>query len=213
MKIYNHNTPAYRLKAPMARNLRNGAYFYSKEICDNILPLIRTERPIVTINDRVSCEDDAIVFIHNNIHPENYDWMADYNNLILVCGVPDTCPKVEHLGKAIYLPLSVDVEYVKQFANQKIYDIAFAGRRSKADGYTFEKGTVYLSGMNRELLLSQMAKFKRIYAVGRCAIEAKILGCEILPYDERFPDPNFWQVIDNKDAARILQEKLDEIDN
>ena len=67
--------------------------------------------------------------------------------------------------------------------------------------------------MPRELLLDELAKYKKAYAVGRCALEAKALGCEILPYDDRFPDPSIWKVLDNKEAAKILQEKLDEIDN
>ena len=37
-------------------------------------------------------------------------------------------------------------------------------------------------------------------------------GCEIMPYDKRFPDPSIWRVLDNRDAAKILQQKLDEID-
>ena len=57
-----------------------------------------------------------------------------------------------------------------------------------------------------------MAEYEQIYAVGRTAIEAKILGCEVLPYDVRYPDPRMWKVIDNKDAAKLLQKKLDVID-
>ena len=70
----------------------------------------------------------------------------------------------------------------------------------------------YIEGLPREELLAEMAKYKKVYAVGRTAIEAKILGCEVLPYDDRYPDPEIWQVLDNRDAAKILQEKLDEID-
>ena len=51
-----------------------------------------------------------------------------------------------------------------------------------------------------------------MYAVGRSAIEAKCLGCRIKPYDKRFPDPRIWKVVDNKDAAKILQRELDKID-
>ena len=57
-----------------------------------------------------------------------------------------------------------------------------------------------------------MSKYKKIYAVGRTAIQAKLLGCEIGVYDERFPDPNFWKIVDCKAAAKILQDKLNEID-
>lgn len=214
MQIVNHNSWSYRKHVPMASQLCNGAFFYSKEICEIMIPRLKTKRPFITVNDKTTCFDDAIVFIHNNLHPENYEWLKDYDNLVLVCGIPETCEKVAHLGKAIYLPLSVDVEYVEQFKREeKHFDIAFAGRRSKADDYKFEEGTQFLSGLGREKLLSRMADFKRIYAVGRCAIEAKILGCELLPYDERFPDVERWQILDTKEATKMLQEMLDEIDN
>ena len=67
-------------------------------------------------------------------------------------------------------------------------------------------------GLEHDELLRRMAKYKYVYAVGRTAIEAKILGCEVLPYDPRFPDPSVWQILDNKDAAKILQEAIDEIE-
>ena len=57
-----------------------------------------------------------------------------------------------------------------------------------------------------------MAEYEAIYAVGRCALEGLALGCNILPYDNRFPDPSVWKLLDNLEAAKILQEKLDEID-
>lgn len=212
-QIVNHNSWSYRRNALRGAMLRNGAFFYSKEICENIIPRIKTDRPWITVNDYTTCYDNAIVFVHNNLHPENYDWLKPYKNLILVCGIPETCEKVAHLGTAIYLPLSVDVAHVEQFRREeKHFDIAFAGRRTKANGYTFEEGTQYICGLGREALLSRMSDFRRIYAVGRCAIEAKILGCELMPYDERFPDVERWQILDNKDAAKILQKLLDEID-
>lgn len=212
-RIINHNSAHYRRRASMAMQTRNGAFFYSREICSNIIPRVNTARPWLTVNTRDDCEDGAIVFIHNNLHPENYEWLNGYKDLILVCGIPETCEKVAHLGKAVYLPLSVDVAYVEQFKREKTKQTAFAGRRCKANGYEFEKGTIYLSGLAREVLLGKMAEFKKVYAVGRCAIEAKILGCKILPYDERFPDPEIWKIIDNKEAAKMLQEILDDIDN
>ena len=57
-----------------------------------------------------------------------------------------------------------------------------------------------------------MAKYERVYAVGRTAIEAVALGCEILVYDGRYTDPTFWKVVDNLEAAAMLQEMLDSID-
>ena len=190
----------------------NGAYYYSKEIVDNIAPRIKTDRNWITINLSGYACDHAIVFVHNNVHPELYEWLNLYNDLILVCGIPETCDKIKHLGTPIYLPLSVDVGYLEQFKTEKTRDMAFVGRQPKRVGHDFPPGTDFIEKMPRDELLTKMAKYKKIFAVGRTAIEGKVLGCEILPYDERFPDPDFWQVLDNKDAADILQKKLDEID-
>ena len=126
--------------------------------------------------------------------------------------MPGTCQKVAHLGKTVYLPLSVDVAYVERFRRPKIADTAYVGRLNKMQGTKLPTQVLCLSGLTRTRLLTAMAQYKRVYAVGRCAIEAKILDCEILPFDPRFPDPSIWQVLDNKDAAKILQKELDKID-
>lgn len=209
--IINHDHVRYRRKWHKAgANRYNGAFYYSKEICRNIIPNVKTGRNWVTINIQGAGCDHAIVFIHNNLHPEHYDWLKRYKDLVLVCGVPETCDKVSHLGTAIYLPLSVDVDYVKQFrADEKVKgSVCFAGRKAKTGYGQLPDDIDYLYGMKRQDMLPKMAKYEKVYAVGRCAIEAKILGCEILPYDDRFPDVDRWQVLDNKEAAKILQEEL-----
>ena len=73
-------------------------------------------------------------------------------------------------------------------------------------------GIDYVSGLERNLLLQKLAYYKEAYAVGRTAIEAKILGLNILSFDPRYPNPNLWQPFDNKDAAKMLQKELDKID-
>ena len=208
--IINHDTQEYRKKWERAFNNQwNGAFFYSKEICKYIIPSIKTDRNWITVNVKgVGC-DHAIVFIHNNLHPEHYDWLSEYDDLILVCGARETCQKVKHLGKAIYLPLSVDVEDVKKYRTEKTKDIAFAGRRAKRKGIELPKDIEYLEGLPRTKFLKELAKFRRVFAVGRVAIEAKILGCKVLPYDERYPYPRRWRILDSRDAVPILQEKLD----
>ena len=189
----------------------NGAYYYSKEITENIIPRINTDRNWVTINNPGCCWDHSVVFIHNNQMPGLYEWLKDYKDLILVCGVPETCDKVKNLGHAVYLPLSVDTEYVQSFGDEKTKDTAYAGRPDKKT-INLPEGIDYLQNLPRPLLLKEMAKYRRIYAVGRTAIEAKILGCEILPYDPRYPDPERWQILDNAEAAEQLQKILDKID-
>ena len=211
--IFDHTNPAYRIRWNRSGvNRWNGAYYYSREIVRNIIPNVRTDRNWVTVNRYGQCADHSIVFIHNNLNPERYEWLSSYSDLILVCGVPSTCRKVEHLGKAVYLPLSVDVAYVQQFQTRKYLNRAFVGRPSKAKGHDFPHYTRIIGGMRRKQVLEAMAPYKSVYAVGRCAIEARILGCKVLPYDERFPNPDVWAVVDNKVAARKLQGILAMVD-
>ena len=196
------------------KNKHNGAFYYSKEIVKNIIPLVKTDRNWITVNIPGTGCDHAIVFIHNNLHPENYDWLHDYGykDLILVCGIPETVEKVSHLGHAVYLPLSIDVENVKKFKTEKTKDAAFVGRPAKRKGLELPEGIDIIEGLPRQQMLAQMAEYKTIYAVGRTAIEAKALGCRLKAYDPRFPKVSRWKVLDNKDAAKILQGLLDEID-
>ena len=211
--IISHEHPLYRMQWSNAgTNKYNGAYYYSCEIVNNIIPNVRTSRNWITINIPGVGFDHAIVFIHNNMHPENYEWLMKYKDIVLVCGVPQTVDRVSYIGKAIYLPLSIDVDYVKQFETEKTRDAAYVGRRSKRRRTFLPDGIDYLEGMRRDKLLKAMAEYREVYAVGRCALEAKALGCEIKPYDPRYPDPELWQVVDNREAAEILQRELDQID-
>ena len=192
----------------------NGAYYYSQEIVKNIIPNVQTDRNWITVNlPGIGC-DHSIVFIHNNLHPHNYDWLAKYDDVILVCGVPETCKQVSHIGKTIYLPLSIDVDSVQKYRQDEHNGAAFAGRPAKRHmvGVNIPKNAKIIEGLPREKFLQTMATFETIYAVGRTAIEARCLGCEIGVYDSRYPDPSIWQVLDNMDAARILQSELDKID-
>lgn len=189
----------------------NGAFYYSKEIVKNIIPNVRTTRNWVTVNVRGKAFDHSIVFVHNNMHPEHYEWLKRYKDLVLVCGVPSTVGKVSHIARSVYLPLSVDVGYVRQFEREKDRDVAFFGRKGKSKGHDFGDADV-IFGLPREDMLPLMARYRRVYAVGRTAIEARVLGCEVLPYDERFPDPSVWEVVDNLEAAAMLQRLLDGID-
>ncbi len=205
--VISHKHPAYIRKWQKAgKNKYNGAYYYSKEIVENIIPRLKTDRNFITVNvEGVGC-DHAVVFIHNNLHPGRYDWLSRYKDLILVCGIPETVEKVAHLGKAIYLPLSVDVEYVKKFAvKEKTRDTAFVGRPAKRKGVTLPEGIDILENMSRDQLLTEMAKYREVHAVGRCAIEAKILKCRLKAYDPRFPKVSRWKPLDNAKAAEMLQ--------
>lgn len=214
--IIDHNNLRYqRIRENAGANMYNGAYYYSREIVKNIIPKVKTDRNWITVNIQGEGCSHAIVFVHNNLKPEKYEWLYQYGftDLILVCGLERTCEMVKHLGTPIYLPLSIDLEYMKKFMGiEKTKDTAYAGRKSKTNMGRLPDGIDYLCGMKRAQLLKHMAEYKNIYCVGRTAIEAKVLGCRVLPYDERFPDPDIWRIVDNSIAAEILQQQLDIID-
>jgi hypothetical protein len=216
--IISHAHYFYRERLKNAGNNKyTGAYYYSQEIVKNIIPNVATDRNWVTVNIPKLAETDldlshSIVFIHNNLQPNTYQWLRKYDDLILICGIPSTMEKVQFFGTPIYLPLSVDVKSVEKYRHvTSTRDKCFAGRLNKLNNHV-PKSCDILTGMPQSKLLTKMARYHTVYAVGRTAIQAKILGCEIGVYDERFPNPSFWKILDNKDAANILQDKLNDIE-
>lgn len=207
VKIFSHESPEY------PKDIKeNGALMYSKEIVKYFIPNIKTTRNWVTIRKVPFCYDHSIVFIHNNLHPEFYDYLTNYKDLVLVCGLPETCEKVKQYGKSIYLPLSIPVDELKKYRTTKTKDVCYAGRKGKFAESNVLQSIPKVEDLPREEFLKELAKYKKVYAVGRTALEAKVLGCKILPYDPRFPNPEVWEVFDTLDAIKLLQAQLDEID-
>ena len=217
--ILDHTEPNYVKKrnSLIGGNKFNGAYYYSREIVRNIIPNVKTDRNWVTVRlADIPIPDHSIVFIHNNRNPNYYEFLREYKDLILVCGLERTVENMQYFGKAIYLPLSIDVEYVKRFrVEEKTKEMAFAGRLikiSKMYHAPVPKECDILTNMSQHRLLQAMADYKKVYCTGRTALQAKVLGCEIGVHDPNFPDPRIWKVIDNRDAAKMLQNILNEID-
>lgn len=215
--IIDHTHPIYRKRRFNAGNNKyNGAYYYSIDITKHIIPNINMDYNWVTVNMPELAKTDlnldhSIIFIHNNLQPNAYQWLRKYHDLILVCGVPSTMDKVKWFGTPIYLPLSVNVKQIEKYKRAvKDKIVAFAGRENKINNHV-PSYVDRLTNLPRYRLLQEMSRYQDIYAVGRTAIEAKILGCNIKVYDERFPDPNFWKVIDSEEAAKILNRKLKEL--
>ena len=217
--ILDHTEPNYVKKrnSLVEGNKFNGAYYYSREIVKNIIPHVKTDRNWVTVRlADTPIPEHSIVFIHNNRNPNYYEFLRNYKDLILVCGLERTVENMQYFGKAIYLPLSIDISYVKRFrVEEKTKEMAFAGRLikiSKMYHAPVPKECDILTNMSQHRLLQAMADYKKVYCTGRTALQAKVLGCEIGVHDPNFPDPRIWKVIDNRDAAKMLQNMLNEID-
>lgn len=192
-----------------------GALIYSILICKYFIPKIKTDRNWITINTG-RCYDHSIVFAHSNIDFEQrYKFLEGKKDLIIVCSQKSTMYKLRKYGHTIYLPLSVDVNYIKGFTAPKTKEICYAGREDKIYSEQFKnnENVDYICNRTHSDMLRELAKYKKVYAVGITAIEARILGCEILPYDERYPDVNLWQIHDCKEMIPILQQKLDRIES
>lgn len=214
--INNRDYQAYR-KA-YSKGSFNGAYFYAKEIEENIIPLVNTDYNWDLLGMRMTEHmDHSLIFIHHNVEWDStYSWLHEYKDIILVCSSWKTYAWATGSGyKAIFLPLSIDVDYVKQFKRKKKFGACYAGNKWKFKTDDLAK---YVpagvdcppADMPREELLKFIAPYKQCYAIGRCAIEARVLGCEILKCDSRY-EPEDFQVLDNKEAASILQRELDKL--
>lgn len=208
-----------RIFHPKGSGVHNGAYYYSQEIVKNIIPYVETNRPWDTMGMKfLRSADHAIVFLHHNKNPDkNYRWLWKYKDLIYVCSSQATFnwASKQYNGHAVFLPLSVDVDYVKQFATDKTKEACYAGnlwafKKPDIKKYVPEGVEFPPKNLPREELLKFVAPYKVCYAIGRSAIEAKILGCEVRNCDHRYDDVD-WEVIDNKQAAKELKTKLEDM--
>ena len=135
-KIFSHLSPEYKNYCKEHSIIPdNGAFYYSKELVENIIPKIKTKRNWVTVNIPSNCYDNTIVFIHNNKNPERYWWLEQFKNLIIVCSNYKTLRFMCELFPqfhCIYIPLSIDREYVERFkVKRKTKNTAFYGRLEK----------------------------------------------------------------------------------
>ena len=208
--IFSHESPEYR---DGVKNKDQGAYWYSTEIVEHFIPRVKTDRNWVTVGWDGKCFDHSIVFAHSNLYPKVYKYLEQFDDLILVCSWPQQMEAVKQWGRPVFLPMSIDVGKVEPYRRAKDRDVCFAGRMEKCPTrLKHTPGLDFVAELPRHEFLSELARYRRVFAIDRVAIEAKVLGCEVLPYDDRFPDPGFWRVIDSKEAAVMLQGILDGVD-
>ena len=215
MQIIDHNgREAKRLQKWLGKNRYNGAYYYSVEIGKFFIPKIRTRRNWVTVGTKQAL-DHSIVFVHETLSGPDcwrkYEHFFKCRDVVYVVSVRDDLEQFEPHGHAVYLPLSVDTKYVEKFKREKDRGTAFAGRDEWRQGIEFPDGIDYIGMVPREELLSEMARYRTVYAECRTAIEAKVLGCDVVKYHPLFAGEPF-DVLDSRDAARMLQALLDEVD-
>lgn len=213
--IIDHTHPEYiERRKEIGNGKYNGCYYYSKEIVDNIIPRVKTSRDWNTIGrDVEGMHDGMIVFLHDNSTPWHYDWLKKYKDLILICSSNYTMKSVVFSGTTVYLPMSIDTEYVKQFITDKTKDTCFVGNVwVRANTTTRIPDNVdFFSSIPREELLRKVAPYRKAFAIDRCAQECQVLGCELLEIETRYGCDS-TKVLDNRDAAKILQEELNRID-
>ena len=214
--INNRDYQAYR-KAYM-KGGHNGAYYYAKEIEENIIPIVNTDYNWDLLGMRLTWHmEHSLIFIHHCINMDTvYSWLKKYHDVILIVSQQHVFDWAVDQGyMAVLLPLSIDVNYVERFKRKKKFGACYAGNRwpfKRKDEEKIPNGVDFPpNNIAREDLLRFIAPYKQCYAIGRCAIEAKTLGCEILPFYWRYPDPSHWKVLDNEDAAKMLQKALDMI--
>ena len=176
--IIDHTHPLYaaKRKGLSKGNRYNGAYYYSRDIVKYIIPYVETDRSWVTVRlpELYDHPDHAIVFIHNNRNPNYYSYLKRYHDLILVCSTPRTYENMKFFGDPVLLPLSVDVKSVEKYkVKNKTKDVAFAGREQKMTNQV-PKDAHILTNMPQSKFLQEMSKYRKIYAVGRTAIQARI---------------------------------------
>lgn len=199
--------------------LPNGALIYSMNIVKNIIPKVETKRNWVTI-DCKQCMDNSIVFIHSNVDFDRYEYLRKYKNLVLVASQNYTVQELRKrkLGDyVIYLPLSVDTKELRKYKNLKPHyrgGTCYAGRPDKpyVEGLRLNRDIDMLCGLTHPDMLTRLNNYQYCYAVGITAIEAKFMGCTLLPFDRRYPDVKVWKILNPSDAAKMLQKKLDKID-
>lgn len=188
MIVYGTQTPRFTLwRDKQTHGKENGAYYYSKEIEDNILPELGFDMFFVTAGAAIytprELPDGTIVICHDNRSTKQSYGKLFGKGMIWVCSKHSTVKTLEGYGeKAVYVPLSIDTEYVKQFKRKKTKDTAYVG-----NAWAFKREYLnslpidieQLSGMPRVKLLKEMAKYKRVLAEGRVYLEAMILGCKV----------------------------------
>ena len=217
--IQDHNTTEYLIAQSTLKSGKfNGAYFYSKEIVESFIPNIKTTYNWQTINHQTAPEH-TIVFVHSNNALERYDYLLKYNDIILVCSTHNSLNQLKRKGhkKVIYVPLSIDTDYLDNFKNHnKKEGIIATGNQwaftTETKNYFKNNNIKHYYDIPREELLTLIANAETVYAIGRTAMEAIYLGANVIQPDKEYPVEKYTTYYKQEDAIRILQEEINKYD-
>lgn len=188
MIIYGTQSPVYKAyRSGSLRGKNNGAYFYPLEIENDILADFKDlDLLVITAAalryDSRHIPDGSIVICHDYTKPLiTYAKLLD-KDVLWVCSSKKTVKEFKDKNeRAVFIPLSIDTDYVKKFKRRKTKDTAFVGniwsyKKEYVNGLT---DVDILTELPRDELLSKMAKYKHVIAEGRCQMEAMALGCKV----------------------------------
>lgn len=217
--IQDHTTKEYLIaQSKLSAGKFNGAYFYSKEIVESFIPNINTTYNWQTINHQTAPEH-CIVFVHSNNALERYDYLLKYNDVILVCSTHNSLNQLKRKGhkKVIYVPLSIDTDYLDNFKNdnEKNGTIATGNQwafTNETKKFFIKNNIKHYHDIPREQLLTLMSNAETIYAIGRTAMEAIYLGANVIQPDKEYPVEKYTTYYKQEDAIRILQQEIDKYD-
>jgi hypothetical protein len=210
--IYDHTHIQFKQERQKLKTGKyNGAYYYSKELVKNIIPFIKTDYNWITSNVTENIVlNHTIVICHDNCMPEStYAKYRNFEDIIFICSSFQTARAVEIHGNPIYIPMSIDAQYVSKFKTKKTKKEAFAG-----NVWGFKKGYLpenvdIITELPREQFLKEMAKYEKIYATGRTRLEAVCLGCEteFMKFPRSYEEES--DLYDNKDVIKLIQNEID----
>lgn len=198
----------------------NGAYWYSKEIDEIILPEFK-DLPLfvvtagATLLKPFQVPDGAVVICHDNRTTQKSYRQLFKKGILWVCSKHSTVNSLTSLGeKAVYVPLSIDAHYVAKYKRKnKTGDTAFVGNAwgfKKEYLASLPADIVQLSDMERVDLIREMAKYKRVIAEGRCLMEAQVLGAETeVPKYQNGLEAVYVEALDSREALPYWREALE----
>lgn len=220
MKIVGTNQQRFEdWRSRQGVSANNGSYWYARELEEIILPGINVNAYVITAGAKLyrkyEVPSGAVIVCHDNRTTFESYGKHFGNDILWICSKYSTVATLQGYGEnAVYVPLSIDTRYVEQFKRKKTKDIAYVGNSwafKKDYLESLPKSIQQLSGMERDTLLKEMAKYKRVIAEGRCLMEAQVLDakCEVPLYGDGI-ESVYVEALDSREVIPEWREVLEQ---